>query len=130
MPAFEQVASTTGNAKAKVLADTLDEANGKILEFNRTPARKIGELDNRGSHFYLALYWSQALAAQKDDAELAAKFAPVAKALAENEQKIVAAFANQQGKPADIGGYYLPKPELLKKWMRPVAEFNAVIDAL
>ena len=129
-PAFEQVASTTGNAKAKVLADTLDEANGKILEFNRTPARKIGELDNRGSHFYLALYWSQALAAQKDDAELAAKFAPVAKALAENEQKIVAAFANQQGKPADIGGYYLPKPELLKKWMRPVAEFNAVIDAL
>ena len=130
VPAFEQVASTTGNAKAKVLADTLDEANGKILEFNRTPARKIGELDNRGSHFYLALYWSQALAAQKDDAELAAKFAPVAKALAENEQKIVAAFANQQGKPADIGGYYLPKPELLKKWMRPVAEFNAVIDAL
>ena len=87
-------------------------------------------LEDRGSHFYLALYWSQALAAQKDDAELAAKFAPVAKALAENEQKIVAAFANQQGKPADIGGYYLPKPELLKKWMRPVAEFNAVIDAL
>ena len=130
VPAFEQVASTTGNAKAKVLADTLDEANGKILEYNRTPARKIGELDNRGSHFYLALYWSQALAAQKDDAELAAKFAPVAKALAENEQKIVAAFANQQGKPADIGGYYLPKPELLKKWMRPVAEFNAIIDAL
>ena len=130
VPAFEQVASTTGNAKAKVLADTLDEANGKILEFNRTPARKIGELDNRGSHFYLALYWSQALAAQKDDAELAAKFAPVAKALAENEQKIVAAFAAEQGKPADIGGYYLPKPELLKKWLRPVAEFNAVIDAL
>ncbi len=130
VPAFEQVALKDGNKKAKVLADTLDEANGKILEFNRTPARKIGELDNRGSHFYLALYWSQALAAQKDDAELAAKFAPVAKALAENEQKIVAAFANQQGKPADIGGYYLPKPELLKKWMRPVAEFNAVIDAL
>ena len=130
VPAFEQVASTTGNKKAKVLADTLDEANGKILEFNRTPARKIGELDNRGSHFYLALYWSQALAAQKDDAELAAKFAPVAKALAENEQKIVAAFAAEQGKPADIGGYYLPKPELLKKWLRPVAEFNAVIDAL
>ena len=130
VPAFEQVASTTGNAKAKVLADTLDEANGKILEFNRTPARKIGELDNRGSHFYLALYWSEALAAQKDDAELAAKFAPVAKALAENEQKIVAAFAAEQGKPADIGGYYLPKAELLKKWMRPVDAFNDVIDAL
>jgi Monomeric isocitrate dehydrogenase len=130
VPAFEQVASTTGNAKAKVLADTLDEANGKILEFNRTPARKIGELDNRGSHFYLALYWSEALAAQKDDAELAAKFAPVAKALAENEQKIVAAFAAEQGKPADIGGYYLPKPELLKKWLRPVEAFNQVIDNL
>ena len=130
VPAFEQVALKDGNKKAKILADTLDEANGKILEFNRTPARKIGELDNRGSHFYLALYWSEALAAQKDDAELAAKFAPVAKALAENEQKIVAAFAAEQGKPADIGGYYLPKAELLKKWMRPVAEFNAVIDAL
>ena len=130
VPAFEQVASTTGNAKAKVLADTLDEANGKILEFNRTPARKIGELDNRGSHFYLALYWSQALAAQKDDAALAAKFAPVAKALAENEQKIVAAFAAEQGKPADIGGYYLPKPELLKKWLRPVDAFNKVVDSL
>ena len=130
VPAFEQVASTTGNAKAKVLADTLDEANGKILEFNRTPARKIGELDNRGSHFYLALYWSQALAAQKDNAELAAKFAPVAKALVEIESKIVAACAAEQGKPADIGGYYLPKPELLKKWLRPVAEFNEVIDSL
>ena len=130
VPAFEQVASTTGNKKAKVLADTLDEANGKILEFNRTPARKIGELDNRGSHFYLALYWSQALAAQKEDAELAAKFAPVAKALAESEAEIVAAYAKEQGQPADIGGYYLPKAELLKKWLRPVEAFNKVIDAL
>ncbi len=130
VPAFEQVALKDGNKKAKVLADTLDEANGKILEFNRTPARKIGELDNRGSHFYLALYWSEALAAQKDDAELAKKFAPVADALKAREAEIVAAFANQQGKPADIGGYYLPKAELLKKWMRPVAEFNAVIDNL
>ena len=130
VPAFEQVALKDGNKKAKVLADTLDEANGKILEFNRTPARKIGELDNRGSHFYLALYWSEALAAQKDDAELAKKFAPVADALKAREKEIVAAFAAEQGKPADIGGYYLPKAELLKKWMRPVAEFNAVIDAL
>lgn len=130
VPAFEQVALKDGNKKAKVLADTLDEANGKILEFNRTPARKIGELDNRGSHFYLALYWSEALAAQKDDAELAKKFAPVADALKAREAEIVAAFAAEQGKPADIGGYYLPKAELLKKWMRPVAEFNAVIDAL
>lgn len=130
VPAFEQVALKNGNKKAKVLADTLDEANGKILEFNRTPARKIGELDNRGSHFYLALYWSEALAAQKDDAELAKKFAPVADALKARESEIVAAFAAEQGKPADIGGYYLPKAELLKKWMRPVEEFNAVIDAL
>ena len=130
VPAFEQVASTTGNKKAKVLADTLDLANGKILEFNRTPARKIGELDNRGSHFYLAMYWSEALANQKEDAELAAKFAPVANALKSQEAEIVAAYAKEQGQPADIGGYYLPKAELLKKWLRPVEAFNAVIDAL
>ncbi len=128
VPAFEQVALKDGNKKAKVLADTLDAANGKILEFNRTPARKIGELDNRGSHFYLALYWAQALAAQKDDAELAAKFAPVAAALSAKESEIVAALAAEQGKPADIGGYYIPKAELLKKWMRPVEAFNAIID--
>ena len=129
VPAFEQVASTTGNAKAKVLADTLDEANGKILEFNRTPARKIGELDNRGSHFYLALYWSQALAAQKDDAELAAKFAPVAKALAENEQKIVAAFAAEQTRrhrwllPAKAGTFEkvdAPGRRIQRRHRRPV----------
>jgi len=130
VPAFEQVAHTTGNKKAKVLAETLDEANGKILENNRTPARKVGELDNRGSHFYLALYWAEFLAAQKEDAELAAKFAPVARTLAEKEKAIIEAFDKEQGKPADIGGYYVPKPELLKKWMRPIAEFNAVIDSL
>ena len=130
VPAFEQVATTTGNKKAKVLADTLDEANGKILEFNRTPARKIGELDNRGSHFYLALYWSQALATQKDDAELAAKFAPVAATLMKSETEIIAAYAKEQGQPADIGGYYLPKPELLKKWLRPVEAFNKIVDSL
>ncbi len=115
VPSFEQVASQTGNKKAKVLADTLDEANGKILEFNRTPARKIGELDNRGSHFYLAMYWARALANQKDDAELAQKFAPVADALEARESEIVSAFATAQGQPVDIGGYYLPKAELLKK---------------
>ncbi len=130
VPAFEQVASTTGNKKAKVLADTLDLANGKILEFNRTPARKIGELDNRGSHFYLAMYWSEALAAQKDDAELAAKFAPVANELKSQESEIIAAYAKEQGQPADIGGYYLPKAELLKKWLRPVEAFNKVIDSI
>jgi len=130
VPAFEQVASLTGNQKAKVLADTLDAANGKILEFNRTPARKIGELDNRGSHFYLAMYWARALADQKDDAELSAKFAPVAQVLEAGEKEIVAALAKEQGQPADIGGYYVPKAELLKKWMRPVEAFNKVIDSL
>ncbi|MCQ2098734.1 MAG: NADP-dependent isocitrate dehydrogenase [Fibrobacter sp.] len=130
VPSFEQIASTTGNKKAKVLADTLDEANGRILENNRTPARKIGDLDNRGSHFYLAMYWAEALAAQTADAELAAKFAPVAAALTAGEKDIVAAYAAEQGKPADIGGYYLPKAELLKKWMRPVEQFNKVIDAI
>lgn len=127
---FEQVFLATGNKKAKVLADTLDKANGRILENNRTPARKIGELDNRGSHFYLAMYWARAIADQKDDAELAAKFAPVAAALEAGEADIVAAFAKEQGQPVDIGGYYIPKAELLKKWMRPVAKFNEVIDSL
>ncbi len=130
VPAFEQVATLTGNQKAKVLADALDSANGKILEFNRTPARKIGELDNRGSHFYLAMYWARALADQKDDAELSAKFAPVAQALEAGEKEIVAALAKEQGQPADIGGYYVPKADLLKKWMRPVQAFNQVIDSL
>ena len=130
VPAFEQVATLTGNQKAKVLADALDSANGKILEFNRTPARKIGELDNRGSHFYLAMYWARALADQKDDAELSAKFAPVAQALEASEKEIVAALAKEQGQPADIGGYYVPKADLLKKWMRPVQAFNQVIDSL
>lgn len=130
VPSFEQVASQTGNKKAKVLADTLDAANGLILENNRTPARKIGELDNRGSHFYLAMYWARALANQKDDAELAQKFAPVADALEARESEIVSAFATAQGQPVDIGGYYLPKAELLKKWLRPVAVFNEVIDAV
>lgn len=130
VPSFEQIASTTGNKKAKVLADTLDEANGRILENNRTPARKIGDLDNRGSHFYLAMYWAEALAAQTADAELAAKFAPVAAALTAGEKDIVAAYAAAQGVAADIGGYYLPKAELLKKWMRPVEQFNKIIDSI
>lgn len=130
VPAFEQVALKDGNKKAKVLADTLDAANGKILEFNRTPARKIGELDNRGSHFYLAMYWAREIANQKDDAELAAKFAPVADALEANEKEIVDALAKAQGVPVDLGGYYLPKADLLKKWMRPVEKFNQIIDNL
>lgn len=130
VPSFEQVFLTTGNKKAKVLSDALDRANGMILENNRTPARKVGEIDNRGSHFYLAMYWAKELAAQTEDAEIAAKFAPVAKALTENEAAIAKAYTDAQGVAADIGGYYLPKADLLAKWMRPVEMFNKIIDSL
>lgn len=133
--AFEQAAQPTkanpeGNKKAKILAEALDKANERILDNNRTPERKIGGLDNRGSHFYLALYWAEELAAQKEDPEISAHFSPIAKALGENEQKIVQALAKAQGVPVDVGGYYAMQPELLKKWMRPVEKFNRVIDSL
>ena len=127
---LEQLARTFKNAKAQVLADTLDRANGMILENNRTPARKVGALDNRGSHFYLALYWAEQLAEQNDDADLKKRFAPVAKALAAKEKEIVAALNGAQGVPVDIGGYYLPDADKLAKWMRPCAAFNAVIDSI
>ena len=132
---LEQAAQPTrenpgGNKKAKILAEALDRANEKILDNNRTPERKLGGLDNRGSHFYLALYWATELSAQTEDSEIAERFAPMAKALGENEQSIVEAFANAQGVPVDVGGYYAMKPELLKKWMRPVEKFNQVIDNL
>ena len=110
-------AKQTGNKKAEILAKTLDLANGSILEFNRVPARKLGELDNRGSHFYLALYWATELAKQNEDLELKNKFEPIAKHLSENEQKIVAKLAAEQGKSVDIGGYYLPDAEKLSKVM-------------
>lgn len=133
--AFEQAAQPTkanpeGNKKAKILAEALDKANERILDNNRTPERKIGGLDNRGSHFYLALYWAEELAAQKEDPEISAHFSPIAKALGENEQEIVQALAKAQGVPVDVGGYYAMQPELLKKWMRPVEKFNRVIDSL
>lgn len=133
--AFEQAAQPTkanpeGNKKAKILAEALDKANERILDNNRTPERKIGGLDNRGSHFYLALYWAEELAAQKEDPEISAHFSPIAKALEENEQEIVQALAKAQGVPVDVGGYYAMQPELLKKWMRPVEKFNRVIDSL
>lgn len=132
---LEQAAQPTkenpeGNKKAKILAEALDRANEKILDNNRTPERKLGGLDNRGSHFYLALYWATELSAQTEDSEIAERFAPVAKVLGESEQEIVQAFANAQGVPVDVGGYYAMKPELLKKWMRPVEKFNQVIDNL
>ena len=118
------------NAKAQVLAETLDEANGKFLDNNKSPARKVGELDNRGSHFYLALYWAQALAAQTKDPELKARFTPLAKALAENEAKINAELIGAQGKPVDMGGYYSPTSPRRRQAMRPSATLNAAIDAL
>lgn len=127
---LEHLGETTGNAKAKVLADALDAANGQILDNDRSPARKVGELDNRGSHFYLALYWAQALAAQGKDAELKNRFAPLAKMLAENETKIVGELNGAQGKPVDIGGYYHPDMRKVGEAMRPSATFNAALAAL
>jgi len=127
---LEFVGDKTGNAPVKVLAKALDQANGQILDNNKSPARKVGELDNRGSHFYLALYWAQALAAQDEDAGLKAKFAPLAKALADNEAAIVAELNGAQGKPVDIGGYYHPDLARVSKAMRPSATFNRALAAL
>jgi isocitrate dehydrogenase len=127
---LEHLAQTYKNDKAQVLADALDVAIGKILENNRSPARKVGELDNRGSHFYLALYWAQALAAQTKDKELQARFKPLAETLEKNEAKINAELIAAQGKPADIGGYYLPDPEKASAAMRPSATLNAALAAL
>src|SRR6187455_2003653 len=127
---LEHLAQTHDNAKAQVLAEALDTAIGKILEFNRGPSRKIGELDNRGSHFYLALYWAQALAAQTKDAELQARFKPLAETLAKNEAKINAELIGAQGKPTDTGGYYLPDDAKASAAMRPSATLNAALAAL
>jgi len=127
---LEHLAQTFDNAKAQVLADTLDQANSLILENNRSPARKVGELDNRGSHFYLALYWAQALAAQTKDADLAARFAPLAKALSENEAKINAELIAAQGKAVDMGGYYQPDFAKTSAAMRPSATLNAALAAI
>jgi isocitrate dehydrogenase len=127
---LEHLAQTGKNAKAQVLADALDVAIGKILDNNRSPARKVGELDNRGSHFYLALYWAQALAAQTKDASLQAKFKPLAETLAKNETKTNAELIAAQGKPVDIGGYYRPDPAKASAAMRPSATLNAALAAL
>ncbi len=127
---LEHLAQVFKNAKAQVLADTVDVAVGKILDNNKSPARKVGEIDNRGSHFYFAMYWAQALAAQTKDAELQAKFAPLAKALTENEAKINAELIAAQGKPVDMGGYYHPDFAKTSAAMRPSATFNAALAAL
>jgi isocitrate dehydrogenase len=127
---FEHLAGLSGNSRAQLLADTLDEATGMVLEHDRSPARRLGQLDNRGSHFYLALYWAQALAAQTRDAELASRFAPLAQRLAADEQRIVEELTGAQGHPVDIGGYYRPDPTRAAAVMRPSTTFNAAIATL
>jgi isocitrate dehydrogenase len=127
---FEHLANTTGNKTAQVLADALDAANALFLDNDRSPGRKLGTIDNRGSHFYVALYWAQALAAQTADPALAAKFAPLAKTLTDNEAKIVEELIAVQGKPVDIGGYYQPQLDKLVPAMRPSATLNAALATL
>jgi len=127
---FEHIAATTGNPAAQILADTLDGAISKYLEEKRSPSRKVHELDNRGSHFYLALYWAEALAAQDKDPSLKERFSEPARALRENESQIIEELNAVQGKPVDIGGYYLPDPDLAEAAMRPSQTFNAIIEAL
>jgi isocitrate dehydrogenase len=126
---LEHLAKAGNNPVAKILADTLDQANAKFLESNKSPARKVGEIDNRGSHFYLALYWAQALAAQTADKRIAEKFAKVAKELSDNEKKIDGELLAAQGKPQDVGGYYHPDDAKAYKAMRPSATLNAIIDS-
>jgi isocitrate dehydrogenase len=130
VPSLELVAANTSNAKAKVLAETLDAAIAKYLENGRLPSRKVNEIDNRGSTFYLALYWAQALAGQDKDAALKDRFIPVARELEQNEAKIAGELLDAQGHPVDIGGYYLPDEEKTARQMRPSPTFNAIIDAL
>ncbi|PWI34916.1 NADP-dependent isocitrate dehydrogenase [Vibrio albus] len=127
---LEHLSVVTGNAKAQVLADALDKATGQFLDNNKSPSRKVNELDNRGSHFYLAMYWAQALAEQTADADLAAQFAPVAKQLSDNETSIVEELNNAQGVAGDLGGYYVTDAEKVAALMRPSASFNAIIDSL
>ncbi|QDS87135.1 Isocitrate dehydrogenase [NADP] [Rosistilla ulvae] len=127
---LEDLGTKTGNKKALVLAETLNTATGTFLDNDKSPSRKVKEIDNRGSHFYLTLYWAQALAAQTQDAELQQRFAAVASQLADQEAKIVAELSDAQGQPVDLGGYYQPNPEKLSNAMRPSATFNSVIESL
>ena len=125
---IEDIAQKHNNKKAQILADTLNTATDKFLKTKKSPSRKVNELDNRGSHYYLTLYWSQALAEQNDDAEFKAQFTPLAESLAANEEKINTELLAAQGKPVDIEGYYFPSPEKLSQAMRPSATFNTLID--
>lgn len=130
VPSFEHIYNTFHNEKALIFAETLDEAIGKFLENEKSPSRKVGELDTRGSHFYLALYWAQSLAGQSTDADLRVRFAKVAQELSDNETKIIAELNGAQGRPMDIGGYYRPVPEKAEKALRPSATFNAIVDGI
>ncbi|MFG3120769.1 NADP-dependent isocitrate dehydrogenase [Streptomyces sp. NPDC048201] len=130
VPAFEQFAEATGNTRAKVLADTLDRATATFLNEDKSPTRRVGGIDNRGSHFFLSLYWAQELAKQTDDADLAKAFAPFAEALAADEQRIVEELLAVQGSPADIGGYYQPEKAKADAVMRPSATWNAALASL
>jgi isocitrate dehydrogenase len=127
---LEHLAQVSGNEDVKVLAETLDAANGRILEFNRSPARKVGEIDNRGSHFYLALYWAQALAARGNSGPMQARFQKLAENLAANEAKINAELLGAQGKPMDTGGYYLPETSKATAAMRPSKTLNDALAEL
>jgi isocitrate dehydrogenase len=127
---LEHLAQRTDNARAQVLADTLDRATGTFLNENKSPSRRVGGIDNRGSHFYLALYWAQELAGQSDDEELAAMFRPLAEQLAAQEQTIAAELIAVQGSPADVGGYYRPDDALATAVMTPSSTFNAALATL
>jgi isocitrate dehydrogenase len=127
---LEHIAATFGNARAAVLAETLDQAIAKFLDNNKSPARKVGQIDNRGSHFYLAMYWAEALAAQSKDKELQKRFAAVAKQLQDAEAQINAELLGAQAKPVDTGGYYQPDAAKVSKAMRPSPTLNAIVDAL
>lgn len=127
---LEELGEKTGNEKVAVIAEALNEATGKILDNGKSPSRKVNELDNRGSHFYLALYWAQALAAQSKNTELQEQFAGVATQLADNETKIVEELNAAQGQPVDIGGYYDPDVEKTSQAMRPSETFNSVLSSL
>ena len=127
---LEHLGNTINNARAKILSDTLDQATGKFLESNKSPSRKVNELDNRGSHFYLAMYWAQALAEQADDKDLQEKFTQLAKQLTDNEEKIVEELNSAQGAPMDINGYYQPVPELASRAMRPSTTLNSILETI
>jgi isocitrate dehydrogenase len=127
---IEDLAEKTGNKRARIVANALNDASGRYLETNKAPSRKVHELDNRGSHFYLAMYWAQAMAGKIGDPELASRFTVAAEALAENEEKIIVELAAAQGRPVDIGGYYKPDDELATNAMRPSKTLNEIIDAI